>query len=70
MKREVLEEEDDQPKNINIVSSRNANFHMQVAVFNFYNQVQIFFFRLISVSKVKITMNALTLLLMMGVYRP
>jgi len=30
VERKVLEEEDDQPKNINIVSSGNSNFHMQV----------------------------------------
>jgi len=30
VQREVLEEDDDQPKNINIVSSGNTNFHMQV----------------------------------------
>ena len=33
VKREVLEEEDDQPTNINIVSSGSANFHMQVGAF-------------------------------------
>ena len=43
VKREVLEEEDDQPKNIKILSSGNANFHMQVGFFNFYNQVEFFF---------------------------
>merc|ERR1719154_396671 len=30
VERKVLEEEDEQPKNINIVSSGNSNFHMQV----------------------------------------
>lgn len=30
VQREVLEEDDDQPKNINIISSGNTNFHMQV----------------------------------------
>jgi len=30
VRREMLEEDDDQPKNINIVSTGNANFHMQV----------------------------------------
>ena len=31
VEREVLEEEDEQPKNINIVSSGNMNFHMQAS---------------------------------------
>jgi hypothetical protein len=56
-------EEDEKLKNIKIVSSGSTTFHMRVNAFSFPQQISVF---RISVSKVKITLNALTLLLIMG----